>query len=883
MQPQPFETLDIALDCLKAHPTWFLFPISRLEKFPPCFENNLVLASNDPKQIRKWYLAYPGCNWGVSLKKSKLVVPDVDTKPGKDGQATLDKLELEHGPMPDTLTVRTPSGGLHYYYEEANGIKHQMRVNAFGKDIDSTNYTLVPGCWLVDSAIQNYEIVNDKPVAPTPAWFGEYLADRVAVVADQTPAVDLDTQAVIERAKEYLRDDAKPSIQFKNGEFTLLMTAAALKDMGISQETAIELLVDYYNPRCEPAWSVYDGPPADRLDLKVANAWNYLKNTQPGALSPQAEFGAEALSRDDYVDIANDIEREKDEYAARAIWKRDLDAKREAEAAAKREEAKAQTDTAKAEREEMGEDIAPEPPEPPTKPKKTKEPPQESETAKAQREEIVAAITEEPEREPWDVVDDASDEIVEAEREELSEIVETKEAPRGATSYKMPLPKLPNIPLGTVEENKKEMIDETIPPGTIKDVCRQWVWIIQMKRYVNRFDPSKQWDEKQFDSVFNRFAKKGTISKELSGYNLLRKFDTLAYRPGMPETDGEEYNIWRPSPVVPVEGNTDLWNQHINFLFQDDNDRNLVLNWMAFVVQNPTKKPNHALLIVGRNTGTGKSLVARVFEKIIGVRNTQRPKNSSMGGDFNAWLMNCRLCILEEVYQVGRRENMLAMRDLITEERVEVNKKGISAFPIDNCVAMMGISNHPDALPLDECDRRWLVIETFATRRGEEYYRPLLAMLDDPKALGAIYAELLARDLQGYSGMYAAPETQARSRMIELSRNDEETWMMEHAGNMPFRRNVIRAEDVLEAMPPSMQRVKRVLTTAIPNFLRDRMQGIRHPQQVRLTNGDKIRVWVLHGRYNMVKDADLAAIYEKERKMTDRDAETAKSDFAEEA
>ena len=54
MQAMPYDTLDTALNFLKEHPNWFLFPIRRLEKTPPLFKNELELASNDPKQIRKW-------------------------------------------------------------------------------------------------------------------------------------------------------------------------------------------------------------------------------------------------------------------------------------------------------------------------------------------------------------------------------------------------------------------------------------------------------------------------------------------------------------------------------------------------------------------------------------------------------------------------------------------------------------------------------------------------------------------------------------------------------------------------------------------------------------------------------------------------------------
>jgi hypothetical protein len=75
------------------------------------------------------------------------------------------------------------------------------------------------------------------------------------------------------------------------------MTAAMLKDIGISQETAIELLAEYYNipGKCEPLWEIGDGPTADRLDVKVVNAWRYLNQTQPGSRTAQVAFGDEPV------------------------------------------------------------------------------------------------------------------------------------------------------------------------------------------------------------------------------------------------------------------------------------------------------------------------------------------------------------------------------------------------------------------------------------------------------------------------------------------------------------------------------------------------------------------------------------------------------------
>jgi Family of unknown function (DUF5906) len=60
--------------------------------------------------------------------------------------------------------------------------------------------------------------------------------------------------------------------------------AARLKDIGNSQDLAQELMLEHYNPRCEPEWS------PDELATKVRNAYSYARNKTPGEDSPRAEF-----------------------------------------------------------------------------------------------------------------------------------------------------------------------------------------------------------------------------------------------------------------------------------------------------------------------------------------------------------------------------------------------------------------------------------------------------------------------------------------------------------------------------------------------------------------------------------------------------------------
>ncbi len=77
-----------------------------------------------------------------------LVVLDVDQKSGVDGFATLADLELRHGTIPATLTVRSPSGSLHLYLSSAARFKTQAGQVGPGLDVRGEGGLVVcPGSW----------------------------------------------------------------------------------------------------------------------------------------------------------------------------------------------------------------------------------------------------------------------------------------------------------------------------------------------------------------------------------------------------------------------------------------------------------------------------------------------------------------------------------------------------------------------------------------------------------------------------------------------------------------------------------------------------------------------------------------------------------------
>ena len=286
---KPLSSLELALDHLERHPDTYVFPIKAGKKTPPLISDNLRKASNDPAQIKAWHDRWPGCNWGLALKKSRLVVADIDMKAGKVGRETFVALSKKHGPWPKCYAVMTPSGGVHRYY--AGEHVFALGKAGFGADIDSPHYVLIAGCKL-DGAGHYSPVKNGhENIPPAPKWFRDYLKEKPKAAKSDTvtPVVEQDTPAVRDWCIHHLNHDAPHAIEGEGGEATTLKVAMTLRDHGASQDLCLELMSEHYNVSgiCDPLWEI-DGD--NGLARKIENAYQYANLRAPGASTAWADF-----------------------------------------------------------------------------------------------------------------------------------------------------------------------------------------------------------------------------------------------------------------------------------------------------------------------------------------------------------------------------------------------------------------------------------------------------------------------------------------------------------------------------------------------------------------------------------------------------------------
>jgi hypothetical protein len=395
------------------------------------------------------------------------------------------------------------------------------------------------------------------------------------------------------------------------------------------------------------------------------------------------------------------------------------------------------------------------------------------------------------------------------------------------------------------------------PLARIAAVVKDWVYVAGINRMCNLREPQKKWPTENFDRKFAELYPKGSLSSALlKQEGTLRKFDELAYKPGAAEVldDGKTCNLYRPSDIVPAEGDTAWWDAHLEYLFPDDEQRNHLLNWMAWFVQNPDKKPKHALLVAGRETGTGKSFLGDVLTRIIGKHNTTEVKQSDLSGDFNGFAGRTKLIRIEELRALDKRAVSGALHDMITQDRISVNEKGLAKTEMENVFGLYATTNDDAAIQIDPADRRYLVLRTKAKPKDRDYYKMLFVdKLEDDAAMAAVAYALKTRDLKGYTAAGRAPVTSAKTAMIKAGEPALVVYIREHLIDMfPFNGARIAEYYEISALFKQYRETHKQLGD-------DQLQRVLRSHFGAVSLGDKFRVRYLDGYDNKVKQTTLWA------------------------
>ena len=280
------------------------FPLKKGEKVP-LNPNYKAQATSDAKLLIGW--AEEGYNLGYVPSMGGETVIDLDVHKGKNGKAELEKLAASLGQtIPQTTTVRTPSGGLHLYfkglapYDKINFLPgvdimcHKRYVVAAGSKTPEGRYTLI------------MEDGSPFDVADLPQWFIDEMLRRkgASKKSESKPlniTIDADTPEKIAAAIEIIHDWPEAVEGERNVQ--LFQLACELCKAGVSEKKAIEL---YFEHGIERLHYGMDDRERDEAGKTIHSAYEE-KQGEFGSSSDQAVasvFGPAKYDVEDWTTIA---------------------------------------------------------------------------------------------------------------------------------------------------------------------------------------------------------------------------------------------------------------------------------------------------------------------------------------------------------------------------------------------------------------------------------------------------------------------------------------------------------------------------------------------------------------------------------------------------
>ena len=243
----------------------------------------------------------------------------------------------------------------------------------------------------------------------------------------------------------------------------------------------------------------------------------------------------------------------------------------------------------------------------------------------------------------------------------------------------------------------------------------------------------------------------GKLIKPADYLDRFRAVDQMTWHPGfpqiikdrlvqgggwMPHLGSTVFNHFRPANFI--GGNPDgaePWREHLAVIYP--NEARHIEKWLAFKVQRPGEKINHAL-VLGGEPGIGKDSLLEPAKRAIGGWNWTEISPHQMLGHFTGFYKSVILRINEarDLGDIDRFAFYDHSKTLIAAppDVLRCNEKHVREYAVLNVVGVIITSNHlTDGLYLPPDDRRHFVAwssvtrDTFSPSYWTEYWQWLKA------------------------------------------------------------------------------------------------------------------------------------------------------------
>lgn len=270
------------------------------------------------------------------------------------------------------------------------------------------------------------------------------------------------------------------------------------------------------------------------------------------------------------------------------------------------------------------------------------------------------------------------------------------------------------------------------------------------------------------------------------------KIDGFRYYPGRPDEkiilDGQRtyINSYKASPVDADPGTSaeagKIIEYHTKVNFPDRLSQQMLLSFLAFIVQQPGRKIKYAVFMQGAE-GSGKGIFMDMMGAVLGKTNYVAVGDDAISSPFNEWMADKQLIFYDEVLQGNmKQDRMNSLKAKITNEEVSISQKFKNVRTVPNLANDFFASNSANGIRIDDNDRRFFVLQSvFQTKRDIDAFKASnpdhftqMFRLKDDLAGGARHFLLNYSLHPDFNPNGVAPVTAARSTVVSAGRTDME-------------------------------------------------------------------------------------------------------------
>lgn len=435
-------------------------------------------------------------------------------------------------------------------------------------------------------------------------------------------------------------------------------------------------------------------------------------------------------------------------------------------------------------------------------------------------------------------------------------------------------------------EEKAKHPEPPAKPEFIDDIEENWVYAIGTKTFFDLKDMTG-YDKEQFDDIHSGATDKKKPSAFAIRHPGMPKVYTPTYFPGQEKIIEEHgklrINLWRRPKVKAAQGDVSVFLDLVEYLAGES--AWIIHDFMAYILRNPGDKVLWAILLQG-SPGIGKSLLVRVYMKLLGIHNVSQPTNKIVHEKYNDWIKACQLVVVHELMAMGRLEMMNTLKDPITEPTLRIREMLKPTYEMDNRANFFFLTNYEDAIIIPKDDRRFAVIFSPAKKREKEFYRKVVSWMenDGPAALLHYYLHEHEFDAR-FDAKDDAPMTAGKMKMQAATRHPVEAMVMDAFidAEFPMHGRLANFTSIMDMVTLRHRNITKIeLAThlkacgfepvggrmRLKENERGRLYAIRSPEMLRDLPDAKLREIFLEQeeRYSRGMDVDMRPHEQKELK-----------------